>query len=92
MKRLAVLLALVMTVGLVGCGNSDTQSKTETKSERAEEQRCILSNSAKEICFTRQSRWKAWKMGYTRMGDIRMNLTYYSPKRTALRGLAMWTL
>ena len=24
MKRLAVLLALVMTVGLVGCGNSDT--------------------------------------------------------------------
>lgn len=37
MKRLAVLLALVMTVGLVGCGNSDTQSKTETKSETKEE-------------------------------------------------------
>ena len=37
MKRLAVLLAFVMTVGLVGCGNSDTQSKTETKSETKEE-------------------------------------------------------
>ena len=37
MKRLAVLLALVMTVGLVGCGNSGTQSKTETKSETKEE-------------------------------------------------------
>ena len=34
MKRLAVLLALVMTVGLVGCGNSDTQSKTETKARQ----------------------------------------------------------
>ena len=37
MKRLAVLLALVMTVGLVGCGNSGTQSKTESKSDTKEE-------------------------------------------------------
>ena len=31
MKRLAVLLALVMTVGLVGCGNSDTQKARQRK-------------------------------------------------------------
>ena len=37
MKRLAVLLALVMTVGLVGCGNSGTQSKTESKNDTKEE-------------------------------------------------------
>ena len=31
MKRLAVLLAFVMTVGLVGCGNSDKQQKRHLK-------------------------------------------------------------
>ena len=73
MKRLAVLLALVMTVGLVGCGNSGTQSKTESKSDTKEEATTEEAFEGEYIVNADYVK-RIWMILFLLMPEVRMQL------------------